>query len=157
MNSTDNTELNYICCTEAVLGQTTALANIALTRTECTTDLKALLLRCRELLKCLDNSNVHCWEIEELVTSSGLTRKMSCANDLQNSLSTMTRLADRLAFLETPRAQPAFKTKEDKDPEPFTAIQAVLMQFKNQLAPVLADVGYFTEIQHQLHYCFSLL
>ena len=59
MNSTDNTELNYICCTEAALGQATALANIPLTGTESTSDLKTLLLRCHELLKRLDQTNVH--------------------------------------------------------------------------------------------------
>ena len=69
MNSTDNTELNFICCTEAALGQATALANIPLTGTESPTDLKTLLLRCRELLKHLDHTNVHRWEIEELVPS----------------------------------------------------------------------------------------
>ena len=69
----------------------------------------------------------------------------------------MTRLADRLASLETPRALPAFKPKEVKDPEPFTGIQTDLKRFKNQLALVLADVGRFTDTQHQLRYCFSLL
>ena len=61
MNSTDNRQLNYICCTEAALGQATgtALAIIPLTGTESPTDLKTLLLRCRELLKRLDHSNVH--------------------------------------------------------------------------------------------------
>ena len=44
MNSTDNTELNYICSTEAALGQATPLANIPLTGTESPTDLKTLLL-----------------------------------------------------------------------------------------------------------------
>ena len=59
MNPTDNTELNYICCTEDALGQATALANIPLTGNESPTDLKTLLLGCIELLKRLDHSNVH--------------------------------------------------------------------------------------------------
>ena len=59
MNSIDNTELSYICCTEAALGQATALANIPLTGTESTTDLKTLLLRCRDLLKRLEHGKVH--------------------------------------------------------------------------------------------------
>ena len=75
MNSTDNTELNYVCCTEVVLGQATALANIPLTGTESTSDLKTLLLRCRELLKRLDQTNVHRWEIVELVPSTDLARE----------------------------------------------------------------------------------
>ena len=50
INSTDNTELNYICCTEAALGQATVLANLPLTATESPTDLKTLQLRCRDLL-----------------------------------------------------------------------------------------------------------
>ena len=116
MNSTDNTELNYICCTEEALGQATALANIPLTGTESSTDLKTLLLRCRDLLKRLDQSKVHCWEIEELVPSSDLAIETSRANELQNSLGTMTRLAEPLASPETPTAQPAFKPKEVKDP-----------------------------------------
>ena len=156
MNSTDNTELNYICCTEAALGQATVLANIPLTGTESTSDLKTLLLRCRELLKRLEHTNVHRWEIDELVPSTDLASETSRANGLQNSLRTMTRLADQLASLETPRALPAFKPKEVKDPEPFTGIQTDLKHFKNQLALVLADVGRFTNIQHQLRYCFSL-
>ena len=69
----------------------------------------------------------------------------------------MTRLADRLASLETPRAMPTFKPKEVKDPEPFTGIETDLKRFKNQLSLVLANVGRFTDIQHQLRYCFSLL
>ena len=69
----------------------------------------------------------------------------------------MTRLAECFAFLETPTAQPAFKPKEVKDPEPFTGIQTDLKHFKNQLALVLADMGRFTHIQYQLRYCFSLL
>ena len=59
MNSTDNTRLNYICCTEAALGQATALANIPLAGNESPTNLKTLLLGCRELLKRLDHMNVH--------------------------------------------------------------------------------------------------
>ena len=101
MNPTDNTELNYICCTEAALGQATALANIPLTGNESPTELKTLLLRCRELLKRLDHANVHHWEPEELVASSDLASETSRVNELQNSLCTMTRLADRLASLET--------------------------------------------------------
>ena len=69
----------------------------------------------------------------------------------------MTRLADRLASLETPRALPSFKPKEVKDPEPFTGIQTDLKRFKNQLALFLADVGRFTDIQHQLRDCYSIL
>ena len=69
----------------------------------------------------------------------------------------MTWLADRLVSLEVPRALPSLKPKEIKDPEPCTGIQIDLKRLKNQLAIVLADVGRFTDIQHQLHYCFSLL
>ena len=69
----------------------------------------------------------------------------------------MTRLADRLASLEIPRALPCFKPKEVNNPEPFSGIQTDLKRFKNQLALVAADVGCFTDIQHQLRYYFSLL
>ena len=72
MNSTDNTEQNYICCMEAALGKATALANIPLTGTESTSDLNTHLLRCRELLKRLDYTNVHRWEIDELAPSTDL-------------------------------------------------------------------------------------
>ena len=157
MNSTDNTELNYICYTEVALGQATTLANNPLTGTESTSDLKTLLLRCRELHKHLDHTNVHCWEIHELVPSTDLASETLRANKLQNSLDTMTPLADRLASLEAPRVLPSFKPKEVKDPEPFTGIQTDLKRFNNQLAHVLADVERFTDIQHQLRYCFSLL
>ena len=126
MNPIDNTELNYICSTEAALGQATAIANIPLTGNESPTNLKTLLLRCRELLQCLDHSNVHRWELDKLVASSDLASEMTRANELQNSLSTMTRLADRLASLETPQSQPAFKLKEIKDPEPFTDRKSVV-------------------------------
>ena len=69
----------------------------------------------------------------------------------------MTWLADRLASPETPRVLPSFKPKKVKDPEPFTGIQTDLKRCKNQLALVLADVERFTDIQHQLRYCFSRL
>ena len=157
MNSTDNTELNYICFTEAALGQATALANIPITGTESTSDLKTLLLGCRELLRCLDRTNVHYWELDKLVPSTDLASDTLRANKQQNSLDNMTWLAVRLASLETPRARPSYKPKEVKDPEPLTGIQTDLKCFKNQLALVLADVGCFTNIQHQLCYCFSLL
>ena len=138
MTSVDNTELNCICCTEAVLGQATALANIPLTRTEYPTDLKTLLLRCRELLKRLDHTNVHRWEMKELVPSSDLASETLHTNKLQNRLGTMTWLADWLASQETPRSQPAFKSKEVKDLEPFTRRQTDQKRFKNQLALVMA-------------------
>ena len=77
MNPTDNTALNYICCTKAALGQATVLANIYLTGNESPTNLKTLLLRCRELLKRLDNSNVHGLELDELVASSNLASEMT--------------------------------------------------------------------------------
>ena len=157
MNPTDNTELNYICCTVAALGQATALANIPLTETESTSDLKTLLLRCRELLKRYYKTNVHRWEIDKLVLSIDLACDTLRANELQNSLDTMTWLADWLASLETPRALPSFKPKEVKDPEPFTGIQTDLKCLQSQLDLVLADVGRFTNIQHQLRYCCSLL
>ena len=157
MNPTDNSKLNYICCTEAALGQATAQANIPLTGKESPTDLKTLLLRCRELLKRLDHLNVHHREQDELVAFSDLASEMSQVNELQNSLSTITRLANRLASLETPQAQSTYKPKKVKDPEPFTGSQTDLKYFKNQLAVVLADVGRFTDSQHQLHYSFSLL
>ena len=133
------------------------MADIPLTGTESSTDLKTLLLRCQDLHKRLDQSKVHRCEIEELVPSTDLAIVTSRANQLQNSLGTMTRLAERLASQETPTAQPAFKRKEVKDPEPFTGIQRHLKRFKNQLALVLADVGCLTDIQHELRYCFSLL
>ena len=120
MNPTDNTELNYICCTEGALGQATTLTNIPLTGNESPTELKTLALICRELLKHLDYSNVHRWELEELVATSNLASEMSRANELQNSLYTITRLADRLASLETTQAQPAFKPTEVKTPKLFT-------------------------------------
>ena len=60
MNSTDNTKLSYLCCTEATLAHATALVNIPLTGTESTTGLKTLLLRYRDLLKRLDHGKVHC-------------------------------------------------------------------------------------------------
>ena len=66
-------------------------------------------------------------------------------------------MADRLSSLETSQAQPAFKPKEVKDPDPFTGSQTDLKRFKNQLALVLADVGRFTDTQHQLRYSFPLL
>ena len=66
-------------------------------------------------------------------------------------------MADRLASLETPKAQPAFKPKEVKDPDPFTGSQTDLKRCKNKLALVLADVVRFTDTQHQLRYSFSLL
>ena len=119
MNSTDNTELNYICCTEAALGQATVLTNIPLTGTESTSDLKTFLLRCRELLKRLAQTNFHRWEIDKLVPSTDLACETLRANELQHRLETMTRLADRLASLETPRALPSFKPKDVKDPSPL--------------------------------------
>ena len=148
MNPTENTDINYICCTEAALGQATTLANIPLTGKESPTNLKTFLLRCRGLLKRLDHSNVHRWELDELVASSDLASETLRANELQNSLGTMTWLADRLASLETPHAQPAFKPKEVIDLEPFTGRQIDLKRFKNQLALVLANVGRFTDTQH---------
>ena len=104
MNPKDNTELNYIYFTAAFLGQATALANIPLTLAgnESPTDLKTLLLRCRELLKGLDHINVHCWELAEHLASSDLASKTSRANKLQNCLCTLTQFADRPASLETP-------------------------------------------------------
>ena len=69
----------------------------------------------------------------------------------------MTQLAERLASLETPTAQPALKPKEVKDLEPYTSIQKDLKRFMNQLVLVLADVGRPTDIQYQLCHCFSLL
>ena len=157
MNPTDNTEMNSICCTEAAPGQATTLANIPLTGTQSTSDLKTLLLRCRDLHKRHDQTNVRCWEIDGPVPSTGLACQTLRANELQNSLDTMTRLADRLASADTPRALPSFKPKKVKDLEPFTGIQTDLKCFKNQLTRVLAAVGCYTDIQHQLHYCFSLL
>ena len=157
MNPTDNTELEYICCTEAALGQATALANIPLTGNESPTNMETLLFRCRELLKCLDHTNVHRWEQDELFASSDLASETSRANELLNSLCTMTRLTDRHASLENRQAQPAFKPKETKDPEPFTGSRTDLKRFRIQLALVLADVGRFTDTQHQLRYSFSLL
>ena len=82
---------------------------------------------------------------------------MSRANEMQNSLCTMTRLADRHASLETPQAQLALKPKEVKDPERFTGSQTDLKRLKNQLALVLADGGRFMDTQHQLRYSFSLM
>ena len=157
MNPTDKTELNYICYTEAVLVQATTLTNIPLTGNKSPTVLKTLLLRCRELLKRLDYTNVHSWELDELVASSNLASETTRANELQNSLSIMTHLADQLASLETPQAQPAFKPKKVMDLESLTRNQTDPKHFQNQLALVLADLGRFTDTQHQLRYSFSLL
>ena len=69
----------------------------------------------------------------------------------------MTRLAVRLATLGNPPSCQSFKPKEVKDPEPFTGSQHDLKHFKNQLSLVLTDANQFTDNQHQLRYCFSLI
>ena len=67
MNQQDKTDLLYICTTETALGQATALANIPITGKESHDAIKHLLHQCRDLLKRLDGTVVHCWELPELV------------------------------------------------------------------------------------------
>ena len=44
-----------------------------------------------------------------------------------------------------------------KDPEPFSGQRNDPKRYKEQLMLVLADGGRFTDQQHRLRYCFSLL
>ena len=94
MNQQDKTDLLYICTTEVALGQATALANIPITGNESHDEIKHLLHRSRDLLKRLDGTAVHRWELPELVPASDLASETRRADGLRDSLATMTRLAD---------------------------------------------------------------
>ena len=74
-----------------------------------------------------------------MVPASDLASETRRTDGLRDSLSTMTRLADRLAILENLPSRQSLKPKEVKDPEPFTGSQYDLKRFKNQLSLVLAD------------------
>ena len=92
-----------------------------------------------------------------MIPSTDLACETARANKLQNSLDTMTRLADWLDSLDTTRSQTLFKLKEVEDPWSFTSIQTNLNHFKNQPALLLADVGRFPAIYNRLRYSNSLL
>src|SRR6266705_2611752 len=151
VNPQDESELHYVCATEAALGQAIALANVPLL--EDNAQNLVLLDRCRDLLKHL-NARVHRWKIPELVPAQQLYDETTRATALETQVESLTLMGTRLATLETP---PRAKPKEVKDPDPFHGGQADLKRFKNQLSLVLADGQRFENDQHCLRYCFSLL
>ena len=82
------------------------------------------------------------------------------ANAAENRLAVMTRLADRLATLETAATTLPLNRRgavKAREPEEYTGVQPDLKRFKTRLSFVLADEGRFHDEQHRLRYCFSLL